>query len=128
MATPYDAVGKDLVEVDPTACLTFRGRPRPGELVRLIDADLSATISTATHKIVRVDDPEPWLVLIELQANWDGDLPLDLLRPSANPAARTGAVAQPDPLGGGWDFPFRVIRVWEHDADEFLKGPLSLVP
>jgi hypothetical protein len=58
--------------------------------------------------------------MAELQANWDGDLPYDLLRrysllrhrhrlpvscvvvlmrPSANTSTLTGAFLQPDPLG-----------------------------
>lgn len=145
----FDAVGKDMVEFGPAGWVAFLGRPRPDELVRLIDADLSATVSTATDKIIRVDDPEPWLLMIELQANWDGDLPFDvmrryalvrhrhrlptacvivLLRPSANTSAMTGTFAQPDPLGGGWAFPFQVVRVWEYPPETFLTGPLSLLP
>jgi hypothetical protein len=149
MATPFDASGKDLVELDPAAWLAFLGRPRPPELVSVIDADLSGTVSTATDKVVRVDDPEPWLAMIELQANWDGDLPFDvmrryalvrhrhrlptasvvvLLRPSANTSAMTGTFEQPDPLGRDWGFPVHVVRVWQRDPETFLKGPLSLVP
>jgi hypothetical protein len=149
MATPFDASGKDLVELDPAAWLAFLGRPRPAELVSVIDADLSGTVSTATDKVVRVDDPQPWLAMIELQANWDGDLPFDvmrryalvrhrhrlptasvvvLLRPSANTSALTGTFEQPDPLGRDWGFPVHVVRVWQRDPETFLNGPLSLVP
>src|SRR5688572_8937514 len=76
----FDAVGKDLVEFSPVGWVTFLDCPRPADRVHVIDADLSATVSTATDKVVRVDDPTPWLLMIELQANWDGDLPFDLLR------------------------------------------------
>src|SRR5437588_9041627 len=119
MATPFDAVGKDLVEFAPDAWLAFLGQPRPAEIVHVVDADLSATVTTSTDKVIRVDDPEPWLLLIELQAAWDGDLPWDLLRryallrhrhrlpvscaivllrPEANSSAMTGTFPQPDRL------------------------------
>lgn len=149
MATPFDAVGKDLVEFAPDAWLAFLGRPRPADRVRVVDAELSATVSTATDKVIRVDDPDPWLVMIELQANWDGDLPFDLLkrygllrdrhrlpvscvvvllRPSAEMAVMTGTFQQPDRLGKDWPFPFHVVRVWETAAEHFLGGPLGLLP
>jgi hypothetical protein len=149
MATPFDATGKDLIELGPADWLAFLGQPRPPELVRVIDADLSATVSTSTDKVIRVDDPEPWLVLVELQAAWDGDLPFDLLRrygllkhrhrlpvscvvvllrPEANTSAMTGTFAQPDRLGRNWSFPFHVVRVWETPAATFLRGPLALIP
>jgi hypothetical protein len=149
MATPFDAVGKDLVEFAPEAWLAFLGQPRPADRVRVVDADLSATVTTSTDKVIRVDDPEPWLVMLELQANWDGELPFDLLRrygmlrhrhrlpvscvvvllrPSAEMAAMTGAFQQPDPLGEDWSFPFHVVRVWATPAGHFLNGPLGLLP
>jgi len=147
MATPFDAAAKDLVEMAPADWLAFLGQPRPPELVRVIDADLSATVTTATDKVIRVDDPEPWLLLIELQAAWDGDLPFDLLRryallrhrhrlpvscaivllrPEANTSAMTGAFPQPDRLGRDWEFPFHVMRVWETPAAAFAHGPLGM--
>ncbi|MBO0698273.1 MAG: hypothetical protein J2P46_07770 [Zavarzinella sp.] len=145
----FDAVGKDLVEFSPAGWVTFLDHPRPADRVQVIDADLSATVSTATDKVVRVDDPTPWILMIELQANWDGDLPFDLLRryallrhrhrlpvacvvvllrPSADMSVMTGAFLQEHPLGGDWAFPFRVVRVWEYAADTFLDGPLGLLP
>ena len=149
MATPYDAAAKDLIELAPADWLAFVGQTRPPELVRVIDADLSATVSTATDKVIRVDDPEPWLALIELQAAWDRDLPFDLLRryallrhrhrtpvscviillrPEANTSAMTGTFGQPDRLGRDWVFPFHVVRVWEVPADTILRGPLAMIP
>jgi hypothetical protein len=149
MATPFDATGKDLIELGPADWLAFLGQPRPPELVRVIDADLSATVTTATDKVIRIDDPQPWLALIELQAAWDADLPFDLLRryallrhrhrlpvscvivllrPEANASAMTGSFAQTDRLGHDWAFPFHVVRIWERPADAFLRGPLALIP
>src|SRR5437667_6184403 len=80
MTTLYDATAKDLFELSPDGWLGVMGQPRPADKVRMIDADLSATVSTATDKVIYVDDPQPWLVMAELQANWDGDLPFDILR------------------------------------------------
>jgi hypothetical protein len=149
MATPYDAVGKDLVEFAPEAWLAFLGQPRPADKVRVVDADLSATVSTSTDKVIRVDDPEPWLVMLELQANWDGDLPSDLLRrygmlryrhrvpvsvvvillrPSAEMAAMTGTFPRADRLGQDWPFPFHVVPVWETPAETIIRGPLAMLP
>lgn len=149
MTFPFDATGKDLFELAPAGWLGVMGEPRPPERVRMIDADLSATVSTATDKVIYVDDPEPWLVMAELQANWDADLPFDLLRryallrhrhrlpvscvvvlmrPSANSSAMTGAFMQPDRLGSDWPVPFHVIRLWEVSADTFLSGPLGMLP
>src|SRR4051794_632553 len=149
MATPFDAAAKDLIEMAPADWLAFLGQPRPPELVRVIDADLSATVTTSTDKVIRVDDPDPWLLLIELQAAWDGDMPFDLLRryallrhrhrlpvsyaivllrPEANTSAMTGAFLQPDRLGRDWDFPFHVVRVWETPAEALVRGPLGMTP
>jgi hypothetical protein len=147
MATPFDAAAKDLIDMAPADWLAFLGQPRPPELVRVIDADLSTTVTTSTDKVIRVDDPEPWLLLIELQAAWDGDLPFDLLRryallrhrhrlpvscaivllrPEANTSAMTGVFPQPDRLGRDWDFPFHVVRVWETPAEALARGPLGM--
>lgn len=149
MTTPYDATGKDLFELSPDGWLGVMGQPRPADKVRMIDADLSATVSTATDKVILVDDPEPWLVMAELQANWDDDLPFDvlrrfsllrhrhrlpvscvivLMRPSANSSNMTGSFVQRDRLGSDWSFPFHVIRLWEMPVDPFLNGPLGLLP
>jgi hypothetical protein len=149
MATPFDAAAKELVEMAPADWLAFLGQPRPPELVHVIDADLSATVTTATDKVIRVDDPEPWLLLIELQAGWDGNMPFDLLRryallrhrhrmpvscaivllrPEANTSAMTGTFPQPNRLGADWEFPFHVVRVWETPAEALLHGPLGMAP
>lgn len=149
MSKPFDASGKDLFEFAPAGWLGALGQPRPDDRVWMIDADLSATVTTATDKVIYVDDPEPWIAMIELQANWDGDLPFDLLRryanlrhrhripvscavilmrPEANSSGMTGNFPQFNPLGSAWGFPFTVFRVWEQPVDTFLKGPLGLLP
>jgi hypothetical protein len=80
MSKPFDAVGKDLIEAAPAAWLAILGQPRPDDKVWVIDADLSSTVTTATDKVLHVDDPEPWLILAELHSYCDPDLPLTLLK------------------------------------------------
>ena len=58
MGMPYDSSTKNLIELAPADWLAFLGQPRPPELVHVIDADLSATASTATDKVIRVEDAE----------------------------------------------------------------------
>ena len=149
MATNFDATGKDMFEFEPSDLLILLGQPRPPEIVRMVDADLSATVTTASDKVIYVDDPVPWLVLAELHTYWDKDLPFDLLkryallknrhrrpiacvvvllRREANSSFMTETFRQENPLGGAWDFPFRVLRVWEISVNVFLSGPLSLIP
>lgn len=149
MSKPFDASGKDLFEFAPAGWLGALGQPRPDDRVWMIDADLSATVTTATDKVIYVDDPEPWIATIELQANWDGDLPFDLLRRyanlrhrhripvscavilmrhEANSSGMTGNFLQLNPLGSPRGFPFTVFRVWEQPVELFLNGPLGLLP
>ena len=115
----------------------------------LIDADLSGAVTTATDEVFDVNDPEPWLILAEIQSSWDGDLPYDtlrryamsvhrhrkpvscvvvLLRPEANSSGMTGRFHQPDPINGGRAFPFKVIPLWEQPVETFRTGPLALRP
>jgi hypothetical protein len=147
--TPFDSAGKDLIEFDPAAWLGLIGQARPSELVRVVVADLSGTVATATDKVIRVDDPAPWLVMAELHTYWDGDLPFSLLtrfallrnrhrlpvsvvvilmRPEANARALTGEFVQPDLLNGDWPVRYKVIPLWTEPVDKFLTGPLGLLP
>jgi hypothetical protein len=149
MNKPFDAVGKDAFELAPAGWVAIFGQPRPESQVWLIDADLSGAVTTATDKVFHVNDPEPWLILAEIQSSWDGDLPCDmlrryamlkhrhrktvscvvvLLRPEANSSGMTGRFYQPDPINGGWDFPFKVIPLWEQPVETFLTGPIALLP
>jgi hypothetical protein len=149
MSKPFDAVGKDAFELAPAGWVAIFGQPRAEDQVWLIDADLSAAVTTATDKVFHVNDPVPWLILAEIQSSWDGDLPYDmlrryamlvhrhrkpvscvvvLLRPEANSSGMTGRFHQPDPINGGWDFPFKVIPLWEQPVETFLTGPLALLP
>lgn len=148
MSKPYDATSKDLIEADPAGWVTYLGHPVAPAAVRLVDADVS-TVTTDADKVIRVDDPAPWLLHLEIQAAWDGDLARRLLRynallahrhelpvasvavllqPSANATALTGVLPSRAPVGAGWEFRYDVLRVWERPAAEFLTGPLGLLP
>lgn len=59
MEIKYDATGKDMIELDPAGILSLLSKPRPPDRVRLIDADLSSTVTTSTDKVIYVDDPVP---------------------------------------------------------------------
>jgi hypothetical protein len=59
MNKAFDAVGKDLFEDAPTGWMGVFGQPRPPDRVWMIDADLSATVMTATDNLIYVNDPEP---------------------------------------------------------------------
>jgi len=148
MSKPNDATTKDLIEADPAGWVTYLGHPVAPGVVRLVDADVS-TVTAAADKVIRVDEPAPWLLHLELQANWDGELDrrllqynallarrhmlpvasvVVLLRPEANATALTGVLPSRPPVGAGWEFRYDVVRVWERPAAEFLAGPVGLLP
>ena len=52
--------------------------PRLGA-VQVVDADLS-TITTEADKILRIEEPEPWMVHVEFQSSYDPELPLRIQR------------------------------------------------
>lgn len=151
MSHPYDVVSKDYLEVDPSVWPALLGRPCPPGSVRVGDSDLS-TVSTATDKVLLIDEPEPWGLLMEFQASHDPNLPtatlqrygivrhkygipfsvgIIFLRREANmPIFRAKGLAQTNPLNPGktWYFPCQFIRLWELPVEDFLKGPLALLP
>jgi hypothetical protein len=148
VTTPFDATSKALVELAPADWLTFLGQPRPPEAVTAIDADL-ATVSVSADKVLRVADPEPWLVHLEFQAARDGELPrrvqaynvllqqrhrlpvyslVILLARAANSPSLDGTLRTAPPLGPAWEFRYDVLRVWELPPDRLLTGPVALVP
>ncbi|OWK40917.1 hypothetical protein FRUB_04809 [Fimbriiglobus ruber] len=148
MTHPYDATSKDLLDADPAGWVQFLTEKPPAGPVEVIDADLS-TVSAEADKVIRVNGPDPWLLHLEFQANADRWLVprvlkynamlyekhelavasvVLLMRQAANMPAVTGSWAVPNPLGSPWAFGYRVIRVWERPPDEFLTGPLALLP
>lgn len=148
MTKPYDATTKDLIESDPAGWVEFFGRTVPRAAVELVDADLS-TVTTDADKVIRVAEAEPWILHLEIQTDTDPQMARRLLRYNAmlqlrhevpvvtavvllNPSRRmpelTGAFEVRPPVGSPWEFRYEVVRVWERPADEFLNGPLGLLP
>lgn len=148
MSKPYDATAKDLIETDPAGWVSFLGCAVPASAVHLVDADVS-TVTTDADKVIRVDEPEPWVLHIDIQASWEAGLDrrllrynallhhrhavpvasvLVILRPSANVTALTGTLDVCPPVGAPWAFRYEVLRVWQRTVEEFLRGPLGLLP
>lgn len=148
MTKPYDATTKDLIEGDPAGWVEYFGRLVPRSAVTLVDADLS-TVTTDADKVIRVAEAVPWILHLEIQTDDDPQMARRLLRYNAmlqlrhempvatavvllNPSRRmpelTGAFEVRPPVGTPWEFRYEVVRVWERPADEFLTGPLGLLP
>ena len=72
MPKPFDATLKDLVEAYPRDWLAQLDLSTPVP-VAVIDADLS-TVTAQADKVLRVDEPSPWLLHLELQASRDPGL------------------------------------------------------
>jgi hypothetical protein len=74
MAKPFDAMTRELIELDPAAWLEYLYIPVPDPgCVRVIDSDLS-TITAEADKVLRVEDQSPWIAHVEFQANRDARL------------------------------------------------------
>ncbi len=148
MSKPYDATSKDLIEADPAGWVTFLGCPVQPSAVRLVDADVS-TVTADADKVIRVDEPSPWLLHLDMQARWEESLDRRLmrynallhhrhglpvasvaviLRSSSNMSGLSGVLPMQPPVGPAWEFRYEVLRVWERPASDFLAGPLGLVP
>jgi hypothetical protein len=148
VSKPYDAAGKELLELDPAAWAGFVGVVRPPARVRLTDSDLSA-VTAAADKVVVIADETPWILDIEFQSWRDPTAPRQLLKyngllhdrhacpvasvlvvlaESADTAAYSGRYALRPPFGPAWEFGYTVVRVWETAADALLTGPLALTP
>ncbi len=149
MPKPYDATTRQLIELGPADWLAYLGVPvaDPGR-VTVIDFNLS-TFTADADKVIRVDDPSPWLQLIELLAGrnvrvnsrshvystllgWRYQLPvrtsLVLLREAANGPELTGELELRHPDGDVYDtFRYDVVRVWEQPVQAVLAcGPTVL--
>jgi hypothetical protein len=70
VSKPYDATAKDLIETDPAGWVSFLGCAVPASAVHLVDADVS-TVTTDADKVIRVDEPAPWVLHLDIQANWE---------------------------------------------------------
>src|SRR5215469_8234794 len=78
MSKPYDATTRNLFRMNPAEWLAYLGHPvaDPGR-VRLIDSNLS-TISPEVDRVIRLEDPVPWLWHIEFQVGRDLGLAIRL--------------------------------------------------
>jgi hypothetical protein len=134
---PFDVATKELVWEAPAVWLE-RFRVYPAGPVVVIDSDIT-TLTAAADKVIRVSDPEPYLVNIELQSYHDAglarklwfrgcaldyrhDLPvltvLLLLCKEANSPHLTGTYERN--LPNGWQtnrYHYQVIRLWEDDPE-----------
>jgi hypothetical protein len=116
--------------------------------VSVVDADLSS-ITMAADKVVVVHDPNPWILHVEFQANYDATLPTRLLSYNgllqhrhqmpvatiaillasrANASNLTGEWSVEPVFGPSWRFCYELLRVWEQPPRRFLDGPTALVP
>ena len=148
MAKPFDAAGKELLQLKPAALLQYIGVPVSGA-VTLIETDFS-TVTAQVDSVLHIDDQSPYLVHIELQANRDSDLPrrlrryngmidlrhklpvasaVILLRPEADHKDITGVYHVDMPYGFHVDtFYYYVVRAWELSAESLLAGDLGALP
>lgn len=148
MSKPYDATSKELIERDPADWLRLAGFRVRGP-VSIIDSDVS-TITGAADKIIRVDEPDPWLAHLELMSGYERKLGLRLnrysvlveyqhklpvhsivilLRPNADGSDITGQFQRKLPNGTVYDdFKYQVIRVWKEPLATFLTGSIATLP
>jgi hypothetical protein len=78
MPKPFDATLKELVSTYPQDWVAYLGLSA-SSAVEVIDADLSA-VTAGADRVVRVLDPIPWLLHLELQASRDDGLILRVLK------------------------------------------------
>lgn len=139
MPNPFDATLKGLIRNHPADWLTYLGFRfrRPPEV---IDADLSV-VSAAADTLVQTENE---VVHIDLQAGPDGDLPLRLLQDNVLARRQTGlpvwsvaVLLRSNAVTAGLSevveyaetrFRFRIVRVWETSAEDWLKAGPGLLP
>ena len=115
----------------------------------MIDSDLS-TVTAEADRVIRVEDPRPWIEHIELQAGRDTRLEdrmhtysallkshhrvpvrtsLVLLRPAADGPELTGRFEQRYDDGEIYDwFRYDVVRVWRQPVEAVLGCGLTVLP
>lgn len=144
----FDDTLKYLTELAPQDWVVQGGWPAAP--ARIIDADI-ATIAGATDKVIRVAGQSDWLLAVDFQAGHDSaaklpdlllynsalfkrhGLPvrslLVLLHRGADSPQLTGLYERGFP-GEPFDVAlrYRVLRVWEVAAEQWLAGGLGLLP
>lgn len=144
----YDATTKHLVERDPLGWVALAGFPRVQSAV-MVDTDLS-TVTALADKVIRIQEPEPWLIHIEFQASFDPGMGLRLCRynamleyehntpvlsvlvllsPDADGSGMSGMLRRSLPDGTCYDeFQYRVIRVWYLSVEVILSAGIGTLP
>jgi hypothetical protein len=150
MSKPFDATTRNLIELGPADWLAYLGTPvaDPGR-VAMIDSNLS-TVTADADRVIRLEDPIPWLWNIELQAGRDLGLAvrlhfystllhhhhglpvrtsLVLLREAAFGPELTGYQELRYPGGEIYDwFRYDVVKVWEQPVEQVLAAGLTVLP
>ena len=148
MPGAMDDTLKHLTELSPQDWVVQGGWPSAP--ARIIDADI-ATISGATDKVIRVTGSPDWLLAVDFQAGHDSvDKPPDMLlynsalfkrhhlmvrsllvlvHRGADSPQLTGFYERGFP-GESFDVAlrYRILRVWQVPAAQWLAGGLGLVP
>ncbi len=150
MPKPFDATMRTLVELEPAAWLRFLRIPvQEPASIRVIDSNIS-TVSAEADKVLWIEDPEPWIEHLELQASRDRDLPdrvhwysaimrhghgvpihstVILLRPAADGPELNGVYEQTSRHGDVYDsFRYNIVRIWERPVNEILNAGLPILP
>ena len=151
MAKKFDPALKSLVDARPLdwAAFALHQLGLPDGPISITDADVSSVTAQA-DRVFRYELPAPGLVHLELQAQWDGDLPNDSLKrnvllnsrygipvdtivmvlsPRANSPSLTGTLEKRRVTGDVYlQFQYTVVRVWELPPTTYLTGPLGLLP
>src|SRR5437773_12477591 len=78
MTKEFDATTRHLIEANPRAWLKYIGISSDVPAT-VIDSDLS-TVTAEADKVIRIEDRVPWLVHLEMQANYDATLGLRMAR------------------------------------------------
>jgi hypothetical protein len=148
MPGPLDDALKHLTELSPQDWVVQGGWSAVSASV--VDADI-ATIAGAADKVIRVSGPPDWLLAVDFQAGHDAVAKLpDLLLYNSALFKRHGLLvrsllvllhrgADSPQLNGFYErgFPdepfdaalrYRVLRVWQVPAEQWLRGGLGLVP
>ena len=148
MAKIFDATTKELIEKHPIDWLRLVGVNATSASPRNVDL---STISVEADAIFHINEPDPWIVHLEIQASHDSTLPLRLqrynvliqhhqknlpvqsvvllLRPEAGGSTITGHLRQTLPSGVvNHVFRYNVIRLWRIPVEEILAGGLATLP
>jgi hypothetical protein len=145
---PFDAATKFLVEAFPEDWVRFFGLPE-GE-VRVIDTDISTVSAAADRGLLVETDFSTYGIQVEFQGNIDPNFELRLLQyrtalrlrwnvPFTSIAVLLRPFTGHNLLRGRYlelgldgkmevSLRYRVNRIWQIPAEQFLSGPLATLP